>query len=163
FVNGYGFAVLIADGDTNAGPDHLDFQLSSDQGEIGLFDPNGVLIDCIVYGPQTPDVSQGRRPNGSSTIAAISPPTPNAPNPVLLPGITVSNVIETLFPMDAVWKYFTNGSNLGTAWRATNYDDSAWASGPGILADEDPTVLPPPGIGTRLSRIGPNGFVVTFY
>src|SRR5207249_10060618 len=113
FVNGYGFAVLIADGDTNAGPDHLDFQLSSDQGEIGLFDPNGVLIDCIVYGPQTPDVSQGRRPNGSSTIAAISPPTPNAPNPVLLPGITVSNVIEHLFRMDAVWKYSTNGIIVG--------------------------------------------------
>src|SRR5204863_219529 len=50
FVNGYGFTVLIADGNTNAGADHLDFQLSSDQGEIGLFDRNGSLIDCIVYG-----------------------------------------------------------------------------------------------------------------
>jgi Big-like domain-containing protein/lamin tail-like protein/Ig-like domain-containing protein len=163
FINGYGFFVFIADGNTNAGADHLGFQLSSDQGEIGLFDRNGTLIDCVSYGPQTPDVSEGRRPSGAVTIAPISPPTPNAPNPGLVPGITVSNVVTALLPMNAVWKYHTNRLNLGTEWRATNYNDSAWPSGPGILADEDPGVLPAPGIGTELSTNSPNGYVITYY
>lgn len=163
FIGGYGFVVLTADGNTNAGPEHLNFQLSSDQGEIAMFASNGSLIDCITYGPQTPDVSEGRRPNGGIIIAAISPPTPNAPNPALVPGITVSNVVTTLLPMDAFWKYEPNGNNLGTGWRAPTYDDSDWAVGPGMLADEDPGVLPPPGIGTELNRNGPNGFVITFY
>ncbi len=163
FIDGFGFTVLIADGETNAGADHLGFQLSSDQGEIGMFDRNGLLIDCITYGPQTPDVSEGRRPSGAATIGFISPPTPNAPNPAFQPGVTVSNVVTTLMPMNAEWKYFTNGSNLGTAWRATNFNDSVWPIGPGILADEDPNVLPAPGIGTELSINGPSGFVVTFY
>ncbi|HEX2750245.1 MAG TPA: lamin tail domain-containing protein, partial [Verrucomicrobiales bacterium] len=32
-----------------------------------------------------------------------------------------------------VWKYLDNGSNQGTAWYATNFNDSTWASGPSSL------------------------------
>jgi hypothetical protein len=163
FVDGYGYVVLRADGNTNAGADHLGFQLSSDQGEIAMFDSDGALIDCVIYGPQAPDVSEGRRPNGAATIGKISPPTPNGPNPAFVPGITVSNVVTALLPMNAIWKYHTNRVDLGTAWRATNYNDSAWPEGPGILADETPGVLPPPGIGTELWTNSPNGYVITYY
>ena len=31
------------------------------------------------------------------------------------------------------WCYMATGGDLGTAWRAEGYDDSAWPSGPGIL------------------------------
>jgi hypothetical protein len=34
---------------------------------------------------------------------------------------------------NAAWKYHDKGQNLGTAWRASGYDDSAWASGPAQL------------------------------
>ncbi len=37
----------------------------------------------------------------------------------------------------ASWKYLDNGSNQGTAWRATNFNDSAWASGPAELGYGD--------------------------
>ncbi|HXJ75636.1 MAG TPA: hypothetical protein VNM37_22460, partial [Candidatus Dormibacteraeota bacterium] len=32
-----------------------------------------------------------------------------------------------------VWRYEQSGEDLGTAWRATDYDDSSWASGRGLL------------------------------
>lgn len=42
-----------------------------------------------------------------------------------------------IFPMNHVWRYNTNGVDLGTAWRNVGYDDSSWPSGPGILGYED--------------------------
>ena len=49
------------------------------------------------------------------------------------------------------WRYLDNGSNQGSAWRAENFDDSAWPSGPSELgygSDDE-------GSGTTLS-FGPN-------
>src|SRR6185312_3578255 len=34
-----------------------------------------------------------------------------------------------LVPRGAVWKYLDNGSDQGTAWYGTNFNDSTWASG----------------------------------
>src|SRR5205085_9327409 len=38
-------------------------------------------------------------------------------------------------PFDAVWKYNTNGADLGTAWRSIGFDDTTpdWPSGPGLI------------------------------
>ena len=38
-----------------------------------------------------------------------------------------------------IWSYLDDGSNQGTAWRATNFNDSSWSSGPSQLGygDED--------------------------
>src|SRR5688500_9544596 len=33
----------------------------------------------------------------------------------------------------SVWRYLDDGSNQGTAWRAPNFDDSAWSFGPAEL------------------------------
>ncbi len=38
-----------------------------------------------------------------------------------------------LFPYDTVWSYSTYQDNFGAAWKEVDYDDSAWASGPGVL------------------------------
>jgi len=43
----------------------------------------------------------------------------------------------TLIPAGAVWKYLDNGSNQGTGWRASAFDDSAWKSGPAQLGYGD--------------------------
>jgi hypothetical protein len=50
--------------------------------------------------------------------------------PIMAAGLT------PILSMDAIWKYETNGLDLGTAWIDTNYDDSTWKSGPGILGAE---------------------------
>lgn len=37
--------------------------------------------------------------------------------------------VITAVPTNSSWKYRDNGVDLGSAWRASNFDDSAWASG----------------------------------
>ena len=43
----------------------------------------------------------------------------------------------TLINYGATWKYQDNGSNLGTAWRTTSYNDAVWAQGPAQLGYGD--------------------------
>ncbi len=38
-----------------------------------------------------------------------------------------------LIPSNSVWRFLDNGSNQGTNWSQTNFDDAAWASGPARL------------------------------
>ena len=38
---------------------------------------------------------------------------------------------------NAIWRYNQDGADLGTAWRAPDYDDSGWPSGRGGLMRED--------------------------
>lgn len=51
---------------------------------------------------------------------------------------TADNIVNTdLVTEGAVWKYLDDGSNQGTAWQASTYDDSGWASGPAQLGFGD--------------------------
>jgi len=36
---------------------------------------------------------------------------------------------QTIFPTGSSWKYLDNGSNQGTAWRASSFSDASWSSG----------------------------------
>jgi hypothetical protein len=85
FIDGGGFTAFRADGNTAAGPEHLNFELAPEQGTIGLFSPALQLIDCVAYGPQRTGVSEGRSPNGTPTHRFFDPPTPGSPNPVAQP------------------------------------------------------------------------------
>lgn len=38
---------------------------------------------------------------------------------------------------NTVWRYSDSGANLGYLWKETNYDDSTWATGRGVLAMEE--------------------------
>jgi hypothetical protein len=90
FIAGGGFAVFLADDNEEAGPDHLNFNLSALQGMIALLASDLSWIDCVIYGPQGSDVSQGRRPNGAVSYAFFDAPTPGAPNlGLIVPGSTV--------------------------------------------------------------------------
>jgi hypothetical protein len=40
-----------------------------------------------------------------------------------------SSVEETVLESESVWKYLDNGSNQGTAWRGTSFNDNSWSSG----------------------------------
>ena len=48
-----------------------------------------------------------------------------------------------LVQKNAIWKYLDDGSDQGTAWKETSYDDSAWASGNAELGygDGDETTV----------------------
>ncbi len=69
--------------------------------------------------------------------------------------ITVSrpSTDQTLLTSGSIWKYYDQGSDLGTAWRAPGYNDSAWASGKAQLGygdgDESTTVSYGPNSGSK--------------
>jgi hypothetical protein len=63
---------------------------------------------------------------------------------------------ETLLQLDHLWRYEQSGTDLGTTWRSTAYDDSAWPAGRGVLALEDNEIVRPL-TNTVLSRVGTNG------
>lgn len=79
FIGGNGHAVLLAD-KSNV-PGHVGFRLSTTGGTIRLFDSQAKEIDKVTYGHQTPDVSQGRTPDGASKLDDFPLPTPGAANP----------------------------------------------------------------------------------
>jgi hypothetical protein len=78
-----GYLLVWADGTTEQmlnGDLHVKFSLSKNGEAIGLFSPDGVLVDGVSFGAQLSDVSQGRFPDGNSTIYAMTNPTPRAAN-----------------------------------------------------------------------------------
>ena len=60
---------------------HAGFRLDAGGDEIHLFDADGVtLIDSLVFGEQTPDVSYGRYPDGGDALRFFGVPTPGQQN-----------------------------------------------------------------------------------
>jgi hypothetical protein len=57
------------------------------------------------------------------------------------------------------WKYLDNGSNQGTAWRATAFNDSAWKTGSSQLGYGDGDEATVVGYGSNAS----NKFVTTYF
>lgn len=64
-------------------------------------------------------------------------------------GVTISSVVTvdavaftdtTSIARGAAWKYYDQGTNLGTTWRETSFDDSTWASGNAELGYADSPV-----------------------
>ena len=76
-----GYLILWPDGDTGYSGLHANFRLSAGGDEVHLFDRDGVtLVDSVVFGKQTPDVSYGRYPDGGDEWRLSAVPTPGQPN-----------------------------------------------------------------------------------
>ena len=93
-------------------------------------------------------------------------------------GVASSLAADTLTNLtyDAVWKYNKSGDNLGTAWRDTGYDDTAWPSGRGVFSYDSSSgnplgeLLPPVAVAqgavnrTPLALYNEGGsYIPTFY
>ncbi|MEO8067171.1 MAG: metallophosphoesterase family protein [Flavobacteriales bacterium] len=64
-----------------------------------------------------------------------------------------------LVPLGATWKYLDNGSNQGSAWRASAFNDGTWASGPAQLGYGD-------GDEATVVSYGPNAaskYITTYF
>ncbi len=138
------FLVFTASGNGNGGA-ALNFNLASEHGEIGLFAADLSVIDCVIYGPQIPDVAQGLCPNGGSTWTTLGTPTAGAPNscPVTPP----APVTITLLTISNNWSYLAHTNLDGVNWMTNSHNDTAWPSGIGLLGQYTPTrvqVLPEP-------------------
>jgi hypothetical protein len=139
FIQSNSFVAMIADGNKSAGADHLDFSLSSDLGQIALLDPLQITIDSVAYGPQTPNVAQGRCPDGANNFVFLAAPSPGAGN--FCPVSGGSGTLNVM-PYSAVWRYDQTSNLDGVPWTATNHNDSGWLSGQGVLGSANTTVEP---------------------
>jgi hypothetical protein len=73
--------VLWADGDTEAGPLHLDFRLDENGEELGLYRPDAAtVIDTVTFAAQLTDKSTARYPDGAGPWSYSFHPTPGAAN-----------------------------------------------------------------------------------
>jgi len=130
FIAGQSCGAFWADDSDD--PGHLGFRLSADGGLIGLFDKQVKEIDKVVYTAQTPDVSEGRSPDGGDHVELLPLPTPGLVNPQAKRTTTTTTVLlgeqaskRVLVPTDAI----------SDDWRGGKaFDDSDWAlctGGPG--------------------------------
>jgi hypothetical protein len=160
FVAAGGFIVFDADGRPDRGPKHMNFRLSVQGGQISLFDEQGREIDGVLYGPQAPDVAEGRTPDGSQRIEPLRAVTPNGPNP--RPLSAVRSETAPLVALESPWRFHQGGVDLGQAWRAPDYDDSslAWESGYGLFHANLPNL--PGRLSTPLSLRTPAQTTVYF-
>ncbi|MHC4603162.1 MAG: LamG-like jellyroll fold domain-containing protein, partial [Planctomycetota bacterium] len=80
-IGPYGHLLIWADEDSEDGPLHVEFKLSSGGDEIGLFDTDGnTLVDSIIFDDQVTDISYGRYPDSGYTWRFMGFPTPEAQN-----------------------------------------------------------------------------------
>jgi len=123
-VPAQGFLLVWADeegGQTQTNGDlHVNFRLGQGGEQIALYDPAGRLIDSIIFGAQTNNISQGRWPNGSPAPLYFMPtPTPRgsnvipAANPPVLSVTLGANNLVTL-----VWS-----AQAGSSYRVQYKDD----------------------------------------
>jgi len=147
FIPPQGFTVFQANDGND--PSELDFKLSSDGEMIGLFDAGLNLIDQVLYGPQTTDVSQGRAPDGSSNYEFFGLPTPGVSNPQPPTLITTTTVLA---PENATKRAIipTSAGHVGETWKADpDFDDSSWL----------PCIGSPGGVGFETHPTDPVNYV----
>ena len=80
-INPGDYLLIWADGDTSDEGLHANFKLDANGEEIGLFKSDGVtMLDSVVFGEQTSDISYGRYPDGSDNWRFFGSPSPAAEN-----------------------------------------------------------------------------------
>ncbi len=73
-----GFLLLWADGrDTGL---HTNFRLNKGGEQLGLYTPDGILVDALSFGAQQDDMSYGRLGNDADQWSFFSPPSPGSVN-----------------------------------------------------------------------------------
>jgi hypothetical protein len=86
-------------------------------------------------------------------------PISNVPDVTMPPVISPGAGIVTLIPSNSVWRYLDNGSNQGTNWLATAFNDASWTNGPAKLGYggvDETTIV---SFGTNSN----NKFITTYF
>ena len=81
-----GFIIFYANKDEELSVLNLNFKLSGNGEQIGLWNADENLLDGLTYGEQTEDVSYGRYPDGSTNWILMPDFTPGASNTAQSPG-----------------------------------------------------------------------------
>jgi hypothetical protein len=72
---------------------------------------------------------------------------------------------QVLVPTGASWKFLDDGSDQGSAWRASGFADAAWSSGPAELGygDGDEATLVRCSSDPVCNSADPNKFITTYF
>lgn len=138
---------------------HTNFKLSQNGEQIQLSAPDGALVDEVVFGPQTVNVSQGRIPDGSETaFQNLILPTPGQSNQAV-PSTPIAVQIARLAG-SAQQCRITWASQPGGQYQVQykeSLTDSAWSNlGPWVTATGAATALVDPlqaGRNLRFYRV----------
>jgi len=139
--------------------------------------PSGSLIADLELVPIDDSLIEGSE---TFTVALVEPPCAHEPSPgpgcyfVGAPFQASATIVDNdmeppppppppggniLIASNSFWNYLDDGSDQGTAWRAPDFDDSSWASGPGQLGYGD-------GDEATVVSFGPdpaNKFITTYF
>lgn len=101
------------------------------------------------------------------TVGSLYPPSMKKLATTLL--ITFSVLFSysqvTIIPSASTWKYLANGSDQGSAWRASAFNDAAWLSGLAELGygdGDESTCVTSGGGGTTCAPTG-NKYITTYF
>jgi hypothetical protein len=141
FIDANGYLALLADEDTAAGADHLNFKLAKDRGKLALYDPAQNLIDFLFYNNQADGVSEGLLPDGSNRYVFF-PGQDRSPGLANTTPANFKNIL-TLIDPEGVWRYDQTSAYDNTAanpWFGNNFVDSGWATGRAVLFNDNETI-----------------------
>ena len=128
FIAAKGFAKFIADGSTE-GANHCNFKLGASGDSIVLTASNGAtIIDSVTFSAQTTGVSQGRLPDGGSSLVFFpQTPTLGESNYLLIPNVVINEALTASNPPyeDAIELYNPSGTAaaIGGWWLSDDQSD----------------------------------------
>ncbi|MCA9262771.1 MAG: lamin tail domain-containing protein, partial [Planctomycetales bacterium] len=155
FIGGQGHQRFWADGNVDAGADHVPFRLHADQEMVALRSAERE-IDRVLWVWQTTDVSQGLSPDGSTNYQFFDFPTPHLSN------VIQGQVREDVFGYNEQWTYIDSGEDWGTSWREPGFDDASWPSDMAPFGVEG-SIIPVP-LETPLALSSPTqSSIATYY
>ncbi|MCY3838406.1 MAG: metallophosphoesterase, partial [Gammaproteobacteria bacterium] len=93
-------------------------------GDESTYFPAKVAADALRDGDNVLAVEVHQNSSGSSDVSFNL-------------GLDTAQPDSDIVAAGATWRYLDDGSDQGTGWRATGFDDSAWASGPAELGFGD--------------------------
>ncbi|HEV8541109.1 MAG TPA: lamin tail domain-containing protein, partial [Verrucomicrobiae bacterium] len=126
--------------------------LSGRDDKITLRDSAGKVVDEVSYQNGFPWPTVGYAPE--SSIELVNPAFDNDLGGNWRASLTSESgpVAQTIVPIDQTWRYDESGTDLGTAWRAASYDDSAWSSGKALLYHEEASLPAPKNTALDLGK-----------
>ncbi len=94
FIAPKGFLQCYADGQPDAGANHVNFSLKKGGESIGIYSGSGAQLDAIAFGAQTTGVSEGRFPDGGAAFVAFpATPSPEESNYLPLTNAVINEVL----------------------------------------------------------------------
>ncbi len=143
FVAGRGFIVFTPDEKHDFCP--MGFKLSLNGEILALKTGDSKLVDQVIFGPQTPEVSEGRLPDGAENRGVLPLPTPGLSNGEL--DTTTTAATLDLVSQQADKRVLVPTAAISDDWRGGDaFDDSAWLSctgAPGGVGFENSTGYAP--------------------